>query len=137
MRLAREAPSSVKFIGSTIPPVIAVVTPARYRERARGRSERLLSRRTATIAPVRELVVVISDLFLDAADVDSAAKAGRIWPGLEQMARFGQASATQDGWRAWLARCLDRGDLATVAPAAIAASASGVSADTSASATSS
>lgn len=71
--------------------------------------------------PVRELVVVISDLFLDASDVDSAARASRVLPGLEQLARFGHACATQEGWRAWLARWLGRGDLATVAPAAIAA----------------
>jgi hypothetical protein len=69
---------------------------------------------------VREIVVVISDLFLDADDVDSAAKAGRVLPGLGQLARFGHASAARDGWRAWLARWLGRGDLATVAPAAIA-----------------
>jgi len=73
---------------------------------------------------VREIVVIISDLFLDADDVDSAAKSGRVLPGLEQLARFGHASAAHEGWRAWLARRLGRDDLATVAPAAVAAATS-------------
>jgi hypothetical protein len=73
---------------------------------------------------VHEIVIVISDLFLAADDVDSAAKAGRVLPGLEQLARFGQASAAQDGWRPWLAHWLGRDDLAKAAPAAIAASVS-------------
>jgi hypothetical protein len=72
---------------------------------------------------VRELVVVISDLYLPASDAGeaSAAKRSGAPPGLEYLARFGHKSAIEEGWRAWLARWLDRDDLVGIAPASIAA----------------
>ena len=78
-----------------------------------------------TIPPVREIVIVISDLYLPAGDTDSASGAGAIGalPGFEHAARFGQKSVTEGGWRPWLARWLGRDDLADVAPAVIAAAA--------------
>jgi hypothetical protein len=78
----------------------------------------------ATIAPVRELVIVIADLYLprgeDADRVRAGVTAGSA-PGFEFAARFGERAALADGWRAWLARRLGRGDLANLAPARIAA----------------
>ncbi|MGH8211125.1 MAG: hypothetical protein ACREU6_16315, partial [Steroidobacteraceae bacterium] len=89
IRLTRELASSVNFIDGTIP-------------------------------PVREIVIVISDLYLASGDVGASSETdsspgadvmGRL-PGFEHAARFGQRSAIDGGWRAWLARWLGRHDLA-------------------------
>jgi hypothetical protein len=77
----------------------------------------------ATIAPVRELVIVIADLYLPPGDAE-AARAGvaaGTAPGIEYAARFGERAILTDGWRAWLARRAGRADLDGVAPARIAA----------------
>jgi hypothetical protein len=84
-----------------------------------------------TIPPVREIVIVISDLYLAAgqtgASTDAGAGAGALGtlPGFEHAARFGQRRSIEGegGWRPWLARWLGRNDLAGVAPAVIAAGA--------------
>jgi hypothetical protein len=84
-----------------------------------------------TIPPVREIVIVISDLYLvpghTGASTDAGGGAGAVGtlPGLEHVARFGQRRAIEGegGWRPWLAHWLDRDDLAGVAPAVIAADA--------------
>jgi hypothetical protein len=84
-----------------------------------------------TIPPVREIVIVISDLYLapgqTGASTDAGGGAGAIGtlPGFEHVARFGQRRTIEGegGWRPWLARWLGRNDLAGVAPALIAAGA--------------
>jgi hypothetical protein len=78
----------------------------------------------ATIAPVRELVIVIADLYLPRGEDAQLLRAGLTAgsaPGIEFAARFGEHAQLADGWRAWLARRLGRGDLARLAPARIAA----------------
>jgi len=73
---------------------------------------------------VREIAVVISDFYLPrGGDRPSTAGVGAL-PGLEEAARFAQRSALDGGWRAWLARWMDRDDLARAAPATVAAAAS-------------
>jgi hypothetical protein len=86
-----------------------------------------------TIPPVREIVIVISDLYLApgqaggspeaAASARDAAATSVTLPGFEHIARFGlrRSIEGEGGWRPWLARWLGRDDLAAVAPAAIAA----------------
>jgi hypothetical protein len=87
-----------------------------------------------TIPPVREIVIVISDLYLAPApsgrspslaqgQLDSlpGTPATGAFPGIEHVARFGGRTALEGGWRPWLARWLGRGDLANVAPGVIAA----------------
>jgi hypothetical protein len=88
-----------------------------------------------TIPPVREIVIVISDLYLAQApssrsrslvqgQLETTPPGGPgsgAFPGIEHVARFGERTALEGGWRAWLARWLGRGDLANVAPGAIAA----------------
>jgi hypothetical protein len=76
------------------------------------------------MALVREIVIVISDLYLADADTGrSSAGATPALPGLENAVRFGQRSALQGDrdWRSWLARSIGRDDLASAAPAAVAA----------------
>ena len=77
---------------------------------------------------MRELVIVIADLYLPHADdadpVRAEAAAGTI-PGIEYAGRFGERTALTDGWRAWLASRIGRADLAGVAPARIAAAGMG------------
>jgi hypothetical protein len=51
-------------------------------------------------------------------------------PGFEHAVRFGERIAIQEGWRAWLARWLGRHDLATAAPASVAAAAFGMQGST-------
>jgi hypothetical protein len=96
MRLTRELASSVNFIEGTIP-------------------------------PVREIVIVIADLYLAPGQTDLPPGAGALGtlPGLEHAARFGRRRSIEGegGWRPWLARWLGRDDLATIAPAVIAAAA--------------
>jgi hypothetical protein len=78
----------------------------------------------ATIAPVRELVIVIADLYLprgaDAEHARAAVTAGTA-PGIEYAGRFGERATLTEGWRAWLAHRIGRAELAGVAPARIAA----------------
>jgi hypothetical protein len=83
---------------------------------------------------VRQIVIVISDLYL-AQDPSSrspglvqgqphsppAAPGTGAFPGIEHVARFGERTVLEGGWRPWLARWLGRGDLANVAPGVIAA----------------
>jgi hypothetical protein len=76
---------------------------------------------------VREIVIIISDLYLGgdfSGHVAGAAPspvAALDLPGLEDAVRFGQTSALEGGWRAWLARVTGRDDLTHAAPAALAA----------------
>ena len=83
---------------------------------------------------MREIVIVISDLFLAQApsgrspslaqgQIDSppGAPGTGAFPGIEHVARFGERTALEGGWRPWLARWLGRGDLVNVAPGVIAA----------------
>ncbi len=76
----------------------------------------------STIPPVREIVMVITDLYLAAEDGASALAGVRL-PGIEQLARFGTRTPVGAGWRSWLAQHLGRADLAAAAPAAVAAAA--------------
>lgn len=73
---------------------------------------------------MREIAVVISDLYLPrAADAPSTTVVAAL-PGLAEAARFGQKGTVAGGWRTWLPRWMDRDDLARAAPAAVAAAAS-------------
>src|SRR2546423_996126 len=83
---------------------------------ARTRFERELHA-AVTIAPVREIVIVIADLYLPQG---AAAVAGAA-PGIERALRFGERAALEHGWREWLAHELGRADLAGAAPACVAA----------------
>jgi hypothetical protein len=96
-----------------------------------------------TIAPVREIVIVIRDLYLEpqlesppaavaAADPivppSSGAGAGdgpgaRKPSGLEHLTRFGDRRTLPGGWRAWVAHWLGVPQFAEEAPASIAAAA--------------
>lgn len=70
---------------------------------------------------MRDLVMVVSDLYLpDSGAASFAANDGSV-PGLSRAARFGKKSSLDDGWRPWVARWLGRADLADVATASIAA----------------
>src|SRR5207302_1089360 len=84
---------------------------------ARTRFERELHA-AVTIAPVREIVIVIADLYLphgaNGAPLGGAGVAGTA-PGIESAGRFGQRAALEHGWREWLAHELGRADLAAVA----------------------
>jgi hypothetical protein len=74
-----------------------------------------------TIAPVRELVIVLTDLY-HAGSERAADTAGHTrLPGIEHAGRFGARTALAGGWRDWLAGAVGRDDLAGVAPARIAA----------------
>jgi hypothetical protein len=73
-----------------------------------------------TIPPVREIVIVIADLYLP------HGANGTSVPGIEHAGRFGERAALQHGWREWLAHALGREDLAGAAPACIAAAAAEV-----------
>jgi hypothetical protein len=71
---------------------------------------------------VRDIVMVIADLYLPAA-ADGAQQAAAAFtdiPGLQSVARFGERRALHSGWRAWLAGRLGRTDLTDVAPACVA-----------------
>jgi hypothetical protein len=67
---------------------------------------------------VHELVIIVPDLFLP--EQEAAASAPTL-PGLERIARFGRRSALPQGWRTWLAQHLGFSELATAAPAGVAA----------------
>jgi hypothetical protein len=85
----------------------------------------------STIPPVRQIVIVIADLYFPSEEGDRlpAAMTSGALPGFEHAARFGERVIIEDGWRAWLARWLGRDDLAAVEPASIAAAALGRGAD--------
>ena len=76
---------------------------------------------------MREIVIVISDLYLAPGQTDLPPGAGALdsLPGLEHVVRFGRrrSIAGEGGWRPWLARWLGRDDLAAISPAVIAAAA--------------
>jgi hypothetical protein len=85
-----------------------------------------------TIPPVREIVIVIPDLYLDpspedpwasSTDAPPGAAALGTMPGFEHAARFGtrRSIAADGGWRPWLTRWLGRPDLAPYAPATVVA----------------
>jgi len=76
----------------------------------------------STIPPVREIVMVITDLYL-AAEEGTATLADVRLGGIEQLARFATRTALPSGWRSWLAQHLGRAELAAAAPAAVAAAA--------------
>lgn len=74
---------------------------------------------------VRELVIIISDLYLPPREAGQRKAAASLpLPGLEQAARFGRKAPLGADWRPWLARWLRRDDLARAAPATIVAAAS-------------
>jgi hypothetical protein len=75
---------------------------------------------------VREIVMVIADVYLPPGAAEAAIAAGAFFhdvPGIEYAGRFGARAALAAGWREWLAESLGRADLAGVAPACIAAAA--------------
>jgi hypothetical protein len=67
---------------------------------------------------VREIVIVIRDLYLE-----PGGSSGASLPGIEHLVRFGDGTAQPEGWRAWTARWLGLGQYADAAPASIAAAA--------------
>jgi hypothetical protein len=85
---------------------------------------------------VREIVIVIGDLYLQAA-ADALPGSGARWgsgpayrgggeeaapvPALEHLARFGEKKTLAEGWRAWTARWLGLVQHAREAPACVAA----------------
>jgi hypothetical protein len=73
---------------------------------------------------VRELVIVITDLYLPADPAAAPAHLGGAeLAGFERLTRFATREHLPGGWRQWLAHWLGRADLAGVAPARIAAAA--------------
>jgi hypothetical protein len=95
-----------------------------------------------TIRAVREIVIVIPDLYFSPGESHASSEAGSsspeaqasadpsalsdaaastAVPGFERIARFGRTTPLTDGWRPWLANWLGRDDLTNIAPAAIAA----------------
>jgi hypothetical protein len=92
----------------------------------------------STIAPVREIVIVIRDLYLEpgAFTRPAAAEALELAPasasrggaspssdsrGLERLARLATRTILPEGWRAWIARWLGLPRYAGVPPASVAA----------------
>jgi hypothetical protein len=73
---------------------------------------------------VREIVIVITDLYL-AADAPGARAtlSSSATPGIARVGRFARRERLADGWRAWLAHRLGRPDLARAAAARVAAAA--------------
>ncbi len=71
---------------------------------------------------MREIVIVIRDLYLSP-ELVSSAGAGGSAPGIGHLARFGTRAIPADGWRAWVARWLDLPRYGSEAPASIAAAA--------------
>lgn len=74
---------------------------------------------------VRELVIIISDLYLPPREAGQSKSAGAVaLPGWERAARYGRKAPLGSDWRPWLSRWLRREDLASLAPATIVAVAS-------------
>jgi hypothetical protein len=72
---------------------------------------------------VRELVMVIADLFLGPPGEEAAAQARSAFaeiPGIERIGRFGERLTLAGGWRGWVAAHVGRTDLNAVAPACVA-----------------
>ena len=76
-----------------------------------------------TITPVREIVIVIADLYLPRELRSPAGDGFTNIPGIERIARFGACASLPHGWRNWLLATIGRADLQEVAPACIAAAA--------------
>ena len=78
---------------------------------------------TGTIPAVREIVIVIADLYLPAGSTEAVAGTSGTSPGLEHITRFGRRRAldSENGWRGWLARWVGAEGLANTPPAAVAA----------------
>jgi hypothetical protein len=77
---------------------------------------------------VREIVIVIGDLYLEPASPAPLPSRGASpdeapAPGIEHLARFGTKTTLPEGWRAWIARWLGLPQYAHEAPASIAAAA--------------
>jgi hypothetical protein len=72
---------------------------------------------------VRELVMVITDLYPPPDALAGEGEPVPSLPGLAQAARFAERRSLPRGWRDWLARHVGRADLAPVAPANVAAAA--------------
>jgi hypothetical protein len=79
-------------------------------------------------APVEEVVIVITDLYLTSA-AEAASIRGVELPGLARVARYGSGHVLEQGWRPWLASWSGQGELVKSAPATIAAAASRIKAD--------
>ena len=75
-----------------------------------------------TITPVREIVIVIRDLYLQPGGSPGSSP-GSSAPGLEHLARFGHKGALPEGWRAWVAHWLGLPQYAHAPPASVAAAA--------------
>jgi hypothetical protein len=70
---------------------------------------------------VREVVIVISDLYLSQETPERQLPDGVALPGLEHVGRFGRRSTVEGGWRRWLARRLNgEGEVAAAAAATVA-----------------
>lgn len=66
----------------------------------------------STIPVMREIVIVISDLYLsDLHGPDTPATPPVALPGMDRIARFGERLPLDRGWRDWLARWVGRQDL--------------------------
>lgn len=80
---------------------------------------------------MRELVIVIADLYLEpepaartaAAPISGDGPDAGAAPGIQHLARFGDETMLPEGWRAWVARWLGLPQYAREAPASIAAAA--------------
>jgi hypothetical protein len=70
---------------------------------------------------VRELVIVLSDLYLAQEDPRPTSPSPQPLPGLERIVRLATASSLEAGWRSRLARWAGAEALATMAPATVAA----------------
>jgi hypothetical protein len=73
-------------------------------------------------APVSELVIIASDLYFPGETVHGSGFQAEL-PSLTRLARWGTRRPLPSDWRAWLAASLPRNELASVAPATIAATA--------------
>ena len=70
---------------------------------------------------MREIVIVISDLYLEPSDgADVPGASATEVPGLEHLARFARRSPLAEGWRAWVARWAALAQYAAAAPATVA-----------------
>lgn len=76
---------------------------------------------------MRELVIVVSDLYVSQESPERDLPPGIALPGLQHFTRFGARSALANDWREWVARWADPSHAELTAPATIAAA--GVRAD--------